>query len=145
MYRLIARITSSSSSLRSSIPRLSVASPRTIRTVSDDSGEHTESEVVEAPSVRFPGFAPVFISPHIRQIRVACRLKIYQTGFVVCLLPTSLGLLQTGYLMPSQVGYVAGNDMVSTCVKEKPSLSHFLTNSRTQDLLTTDFETYIHS
>ena len=124
MYRLIARITSSSS-LKSSIPRLSVASSRTVRTVSDDSGEHTESEVVEAPTARFPGFAPVFISPHIRQIRVACRIKIYQTGFVVCLLPTSLGLLQSGYLMPSQVGYVAGNDMVSTCVKKNALLKSF--------------------
>ena len=125
MYRLIARITSSSS-LKSSITRLSVASSRTVRTVSDDSGEHTEAEVVEAPPVRFPGFAPVFISPHIRQIRVACRLKIYQTGFVVCLLPTSLGLLQTGYLMPSQVGYVAGNYFCTVSTKNHSIIQSFL-------------------
>ena len=56
----------------------------------------------------FPGYHPVFISPHIRQIRVACRLKVYQTGFVGLLLPTSMALTEQGYLMPYHVGYVAG-------------------------------------
>ena len=61
-----------------------------------------------ASSSLFPGYQPVFISPHIRHIRVACRLKVYQTGFVGLLLPTSMALTEQGYLLPGHVGYVAG-------------------------------------
>ena len=65
-----------------------------------------------APTVsRFPGFTPVFVSPHIKHIRVACRPKLYQTCLVTGLLPYSLHLLQAGHLLPHQVGHVSGNHL----------------------------------
>jgi len=67
-------------------------------------------------SLMFPGFEAVYVSPHIRQIRVACRLKVYQTIFVVGMIPTSLLMLDRGLLLPSHVGYVAGFSVFSLIV-----------------------------
>jgi len=57
---------------------------------------------------KFQGFEPVFISPHIKFLRVACRLKLYQTGIVTFAVPYSFYLLNTNQLLPNQVGLVSG-------------------------------------
>ena len=80
-----------------------------------------------AKSSMFPGFEAVYVSPHIRQIRAACRwrvergnrmsvfaninisrLKVYQTILVVGMIPTSLLMLEREMVLPSHVGYVIG-------------------------------------
>jgi len=60
------------------------------------------------PSSKFPGFAPIFISPHIRIIQFVCRLKLYTTGVILACLPISFYLLNTDQILPSQVGFSAG-------------------------------------
>jgi len=57
---------------------------------------------------KFPGFEPVFISPHIKHIRAACRLKLYQTGFILILMPISVKLLAEEQILPQQVALTAG-------------------------------------
>jgi len=82
----------------------------------DNTKKVSRTQSVPAKSSLFPGFAPVFVSPHIKQIRIACRLKIYQTGFVGLLLPGSMYASQVGYMMPEQVGYVAAFSLFSLLV-----------------------------
>jgi len=60
------------------------------------------------PSSKFPGFEPIFISPHIRTIQFVCRLKLYTTGVILACLPISFYLLNTDQILPSQVGLSAG-------------------------------------
>jgi len=69
-----------------------------------------------APTSKFPGFEPIFISPHVRHIKIACRLKLYQTGFILCMVPYSLYLLKADQILPSQVGLAAGFSLVSLLV-----------------------------
>lgn len=57
---------------------------------------------------KFPGFDPVFLSPHIGTIRFFTRLKLYQSALVLAVFPFSLQLLRTEQILPSQVGIVAG-------------------------------------
>ena len=102
MITLLGRL-SPTRSVITKVSRISLSSGRQV-----SSADSVTTEQKQMPSQRFPGFDPVFVSPHIRQLRIACRLKIYQTGFVVCLLPASTALLQQGYIMPSHVGYVTG-------------------------------------
>ena len=87
-------------------------------------GFHTGSPLQSAKSSMFPGFEAVYVSPHIRQIRAACRLrgnrmsiipninisrlKVYQTILVVGMIPTSLLMLEREMILPSHVGYVIG-------------------------------------
>jgi len=60
------------------------------------------------PHSKFPGFDPIFVSPHIRTIQFACRLKLYNTGIILACLPLSFYLLQKELILPSQVGVSAG-------------------------------------
>jgi len=60
------------------------------------------------PSSKFPGFEPIFISPHIRTIQFVCRLKLYTTGVILACLPISFYLLNSDQILPSQVGLSAG-------------------------------------
>jgi len=57
---------------------------------------------------KFPGFEPIFISPHIRTIKFVCRLKLYTTGVILACLPVSFHLLNSDQILPSQVGVSAG-------------------------------------
>jgi len=68
------------------------------------------------PSSKFTGFSPVFISPHIRLIQVACRLKLYQSGLVLMCLPISVYLLKTDQVLPHHVGFAAGFSVVTLAV-----------------------------
>ena len=44
------------------------------------------------------------------------RLKIYQTGLVFTMIPTSLVMLENGILLPSHVGYIAAFSAFSLVV-----------------------------
>jgi len=63
---------------------------------------------VEPATSRFPDFEPVFVSPHIKHIRAVCRLKLYQSGFILLLMPFSIKLLADEQILPHQVLLTAG-------------------------------------
>jgi len=68
----------------------------------------TKPEHRPTPSSKFPGFTPIFVSPHIRTIQFVCRLKLYTTGVILACLPISFYLLSSDQILPSQVGVSAG-------------------------------------
>jgi len=59
-------------------------------------------------SEKFPGFTPVFSFPYMRTLRIACRLKIYQTLVTCGCIPLALNWLSHGLITPPVLGVFTG-------------------------------------
>jgi hypothetical protein len=58
----------------------------------------------------------VFAYPHIVKMRLACKMKLYQTALISVALPVSLKCLAMDYCGPSTVAALAGISFVSLSV-----------------------------
>lgn len=85
----------------------------------DERAVQSTGTIIIAPGgvkPRHPNFDLVFKYPHIVKLHICCRLKLYQTAFIVCMYPASLVALREDILTPSQVAAIGGLNLAAFAV-----------------------------
>jgi len=60
-----------------------------------------------------PEFRPIYLYPHIVKMRLACKLKLYQTFVISTTLPLCITLMTKDMMSPSTVGIVLGVNLTA--------------------------------
>jgi len=60
-----------------------------------------------------PEFRPIYLFPHIVKMRLACKLKLFQTFVISATLPICLSLMSKDLMSPSTVGIVLGVNLTA--------------------------------